>query len=665
MKYAQVALDVPLRTHFDYLPPADTKTAELLPGMRVEVPFCERSRVGVLLELSENSTVPIDKLRHISRILDTAPLLDSAHLKLLKWASNYYHHALGEVIFQALPAATKRPGYQLRQLPAAPDTPLTTKGTRFQLNAEQKLAVTTIEQRADGFSAFLLDGVTGSGKTEVYLRVIEQLCAHGGQSLVLLPEIALTPQMLERFQAYFSIEILAFHSGLSPKQRLVVWEHSRSGQARIIIGTRSAIWLPLAKPGLYIVDEEHDTSYKQQDGLLYSARDMALARAKQDGVPILLGSATPSLESLHNAKIKKYHHLSLTQRAGAAKPATVSLLDLRTQAMNGVFSHQLLEQMKKELEFGNQVLLIKNRRGYATRVVCHNCDHTFSCPRCNYSYTFHKEKNCLLCHRCNSHRKIPTGCPQCGQSALDHVGHGTERITQALAKIFPEQKVLRFDSDTANSTAKLRAMIQKISDHESDIIVGTQMLAKGHHFPNITLVGVLDADFGLYGTDYRAEERLAQLLVQVSGRSGRGLKPGKILIQTNHPGHPVLRTLLLSGYANASRALYQQRKLAHLPPLSYHALLRGRAKDQNKLERFMKEAFKQLSGLQQRNIDSFGPLTPQIEKHSGYYRRHILIQAEKRRNLHLALDDWLGCLDSMKKPSGLFLSIDIDPQEML
>ncbi|HIF51621.1 MAG TPA: primosomal protein N' [Thiotrichaceae bacterium] len=533
----------------------------------------------------------------------------------------------------------------------------------FKLNKEQKSAIKEILNSLESSATFLLDGLTGSGKTEVYMSVMEPVIKAGRQCLVLLPEIGLTPQQIQRFKDRFEVDIAIQHSGLSETERTKHWQDAKTGKAKIILGTRSAVWTPLANPGLYIIDEEHDLSYKQQDSFRYSARDMLIIRATRDKRPAVLGSATPSLETLHNANKERYQHLILPARAGEAKPPTHRILDVRGKKMFGPLSQLLVDEIRTHLNNKNQVLLFLNRRGYASHLYCHHCGWKAECERCELPYTYHKYNNRMVCHHCDSNRRSIKHCPECEEELL-FLGHGTERIEEVLAELFPKAIVARIDRDTTRKKNAMNEYLEKIHSGEIDILIGTQMLAKGHHFPNVTLTGIVDADRGLFSTDFRASERLAQLFMQVSGRTGRGSKEGTVVVQTHNPEHPLFKQLIEHGYNYFSKSLLQERKHASLPPHAYMAFLRAEAHNANDAKRFINDAIMQLNLLTQNALQLFGPIPALIEKRSGRYRYQLIIQSSSRKSLHSHLDQWLDKLDEMKTAKKVRWSIDIDPQDM-
>jgi primosomal protein N' (replication factor Y) len=532
------------------------------------------------------------------------------------------------------------------------------------LNAAQQQAVAAIGEHLDGFHALLLEGVTGSGKTEVYLQAIARVLAAGRQVLVLVPEIGLTPQLLERFRRRFPRPIALLHSGLNDTERHCAWAMAREGLAPIVIGTRSAVFTPLPNPGLIIVDEEHDPSFKQQEGFRYSGRDAAVVRAQRHGIPIVLGTATPSLESLHNALQGRYGHLSLPERAGTAVHPAIHLLDVRRQPMEEGIAEPLQKGMRKHLDAGGQVLLFLNRRGYAPTLLCHDCGWVSHCQRCDAHMTYYARSGQIRCHHCGAERPVPPQCPDCGSLDLRPVGQGTERIEQALKRLFPGIGVVRIDRDSTRRKGAMDALLAEVHSGEGRILIGTQMLAKGHHFPNVTLVGILDADQGLFSVDFRAGERMAQLIVQVAGRAGRADKPGTVVIQTHVPDHPLLRLLVEQDYAHFARAALKEREEAQLPPYSHLALLRAEAVDKLAPLAFLEEARQAAEGLPHEGIWLLGPVPAPMERRAGRNRAQLLLQAESRQALHRLLNQWAPALEGLKSGRKARWSLDVDPGEL-
>jgi primosomal protein N' (replication factor Y) len=537
-----------------------------------------------------------------------------------------------------------------------------------ELNAAQQVAVAAAGAKLSGFGVCLLDGVTGSGKTEVYLALIEQVLARGGQALVLVPEIGLTPQLLARFRRRFTVPIAVLHSGLSDRERLCAWWAAREGAASIVIGTRSAVFVPLARPGLIILDEEHDASFKQQEGFRYSARDVAVKRAQLEGMSVMLGSATPSLESLDNAQQGRYTRLVLATRAGAARPPRIAVLDVRKQPMADGLSAAMINTMRRHLDAGGQVLVFLNRRGYAPTLLCHDCGWVSQCRRCDAHMTLFFEKGNgnrrLRCHHCGAERLAAPQCPDCRSSELRPVGAGTERLEAALQKHFPDIGIARIDRDTTRRKGTMQTLLDSVHDGSRRILIGTQMLAKGHHFPEITLVGIVDIDQGLFSADFRATERMAQLITQVAGRAGRAEKPGQVLIQTHHPDHPLLQLLLREGYGVFARAALEERRQAALPPYHRMALLRAEAVDTRLPLQFLEHARSLVETLGVAGVQILGPVAAPMERRAGRVRAQLLLQASRRADLHRLLEPWLQQLETDRLGRKVRWSIDVDPQEM-
>ncbi|GED41655.1 primosomal protein N' [Cobetia marina] len=532
------------------------------------------------------------------------------------------------------------------------------------LNDEQGRALSRLHEGLSRFSPTLLEGVTGSGKTEVYLQLIEAVLDRGGQALVLVPEIGLTPQTLERFRRRFRVPQVMLHSGVSDGERLDGFEAARSGRARIVIGTRSAIFTPMAKLGVIIVDEEHDGSFKQQDGLRYHARDLALVRGKQEGIPVVLGSATPSLESLRHAREGRFTHLHLHQRAGRSQPARLHPIDLRGRMTLGGLSTQSLDAIEKRLAQGDQVLVFINRRGFAPTLTCHACGWIAECDNCDARMALHRHPPQLTCHHCERTRPLPDACPACGSGDVRPQGAGTERTEELLSEKFPDVPVLRIDRDSTQRKDAMSEALAVIRRGEPCLLVGTQMLAKGHHFPHVTLVVVVNADSGLYAADFRALEQSAQLLVQVAGRAGRAERPGEVLIQTRHPEDPNLLTLIQAGYPQLAGELLEERRIAQLPPFSYLALLRAEATDQQQVEQWLLKvgsALRQHIDSADLKVDCLGPVPAPMERRQNRYHAQLLLRAAKRGPLHEAAA-WLVTLCEQDRDARrLRWSLDVDP----
>ncbi len=731
----RVAVPAPLYSCFDYLAPAGADAADLVPGVRVLVPFGRGERCGVLLELVAESQLQRAKLKRATRVLDTKPLLGQDDIELLLWAAEYYRHPVGEVVASALPVRLRKgkalselgvPGWRLsasgryidpetlKRAPrqaqvlsllqrqpdgvlsqadiyqqaggecrsilralekrgwlepcsvnAANDTsPSGVAESAKRLNKGQQVAVDAVQQVGEKFQPFLLDGVTGSGKTEVYLTLVERTLAAGKQVLILAPEIGLTPQLLQRFQDRITSSIALMHSGLSELEREQAWIAASKGKAGVVIGTRSAVFTPMPRLGLVIVDEEHDISFKQQEGFRYSARDMALVRARRSQCPVVLGSATPSLESLRNAQAGRYKHLMLLERAGDAEPPKLDILDIRSANLEAGISPVLFRMIGEEIEKGNQALLFLNRRGYSPLLSCYDCGWIAECRRCDSRMTYHMAKGLLWCHHCGSQRAVDRTCPECGRNRIKPLGQGTERLEEVLVQRFPNSGVVRIDRDSTRNKGSLQMLLDEIHQGKHKILLGTQMLAKGHHFPDVTLVGILDVDHGLFGADFRSAERMAQLITQVSGRAGRAEKPGRVVVQTRHPDHPLINTLIRDGYGAFAIEALSERKSALLPPYSYQALVRAEATSDDLPRSFLEAALQQGRSLTN-SVEFWGPVPAPMERRAGHFRAHLLLQSNSRKELHGLLTDWLPKMRELKLARRVRWSLDVDPQEML
>ena len=735
MKIVRIALPVPLNRYFDYLLP---ETLSVEKGCRVVVPFGHQTQIGIVVDFPQESDLPIEKLKPIQAVLDKSSLFDTEIEKLLHWAANYYHGAIGEVLFNALPvklrngevaerkqldhfivtekgkialttgenkrakkqedllkilAGLNAPFVKSAEFSASAwkgliekdyiakfehpyvaeswqkklgNRPLVNSQNRLVLNKQQTLVVSRLSY-TQGFEAFLLNGVTGSGKTEVYLQAIESVLNQGKQVLVLVPEIGLTPQTIQRFKARFHVEIDALHSNLNETERLNAWLRAKNGESAIVIGTRSALFTQFADLGMIIIDEEHDSSFKQQEGWRYHARDLAILRAKNLQIPIILGSATPSLESIQNAKSGKYVELTLSARAGSSKNVKHQVIDLKTQRVNAGLSDSLLAMMQKHLSQGNQVMLFLNRRGFAPVLLCHECGWMCECEACEKPYTYHQKQRILRCHHCAAQKVVPRQCGHCGSTNLVTTGVGTEQLEQVLAEKFPHYQISRIDRDSTARKGALEAELQAIRQGKSQILIGTQMLAKGHHFPNVTLVAIVNVDSALFSTDFRSEERLAQLYLQVAGRAGRAEKPGEVVLQTHYPDHPLLKVLLNEGYEAFAQSALQLRQTMQLPPFCAQSLFRATGKNNEQIVNFLQNLtayFQQKTvelGLQGMQI--LPPFSAPMPKKAGAYRWLLLIQHPSRRLLQQLLAQFEQDKANFAIPSSIRLSLDVDPLE--
>lgn len=661
----KIAVPVPLRQYFDYLPLGDINLRDLKPGIRVIIPFQRRELVGILIEVNE-SMVPLSKLKPIIAVLDHEPVMSPDIFKLCFWAANYYHAPIGEVFSNALPVLLRQGKQSIFSKKASLKNQTEKRSfemnTPLTLNLAQETAMSMISDSLHQFRVFLLDGITGSGKTEVYLQVIEKVLTLGKQVLVLVPEIGLTPQTINRFQARFSVSIATLHSGLSERERLDTWLYAKKGIARIVIGTRSAIFTPFLNIGLIIIDEEHDLSFKQQDGFRYHARDLAIVRAEMQHIPIVLGSATPAIDTLYKAEKGKFKRISLPDRAGTATLPQFKVIDIRNQPLDEGLSPTLLNEMQAHLSRQEQVMLFLNRRGFAPSLMCHVCGWLVDCKRCERRMTYHKQVGRLFCHHCDAQKKYSPRCESCGEN-LYAVGMGTERLENALEKHFPRCSIARIDRDSTKRKGTMEKLLEGIQSGAHQILVGTQMLAKGHHFPNVTLVAIVDADAGLFSTDFRGLERMGQLLIQVAGRAGRVDKPGVVLLQTHHPENPILSQLFQENYHQFATTLLHERRVSSLPPFSYFALFRAEGYKIEEASHFL-HAIKKLIRPSAKSIQVLGPIPAPMAKRAGRHRVQLLLQAPQRVELQQCLKNLLLEVNHMPHKHRIRWSLDVDPVEM-
>ena len=723
MPIIRVALDVPLSTLFDYV--VSEKTQPEI-GQRVIVPFGRKQVLGVVMGRSEHTDLATDRLKAVTQVLDDVPPLPQELLTLLRFCSDYYHHPLGMTVLSALPTRLRAlepvtvkqsPDYTLsaagkaldvatlpkrrvvqqrilqalRQVPLSgaqlrslsPSAPAALKAlieagwvetcapvprsahtfnNAHALTDEQQQAVDAVTQQT-GFGCFLLHGITGSGKTEIYVHLMHEMLQRGGQVLLLVPEINLTPQLENYFRSRFpDVDLVSLHSGLADGERAQNWLKAQSGEARIVLGTRLSVFTPLPKLSLILVDEEHDSSFKQQDGLRYSARDVAIFRANQRGVPIVLGSATPSLESWYNAKSGRYRLLQLTQRA--VQPATlpvVRCMDVTVLPLQDGLSEPLLTAIEARLQRKEQSLIFINRRGYAPVLMCTACGWLSECKHCAGKLVLHQKDRSLRCHHCGAQQRVPHACPTCGDADLKPVGIGTQRLEETLQTRFPDARILRVDRDSTRNKGAWSAMRKQIHDGEADILIGTQMLAKGHDFPNLTLVGVISPDGALYSADFRASEKLFAQLTQVGGRAGRADKAGEVIVQTAFPNHPLFQALRAHDYAIWAQTLLAERQMAGFPPFVYQALLSAEGKQESDAYNFLKQARTSAMELKM-PVEVYGVVPAAMPKRANHYRAQLLVQSDKRKALGEFLRAWKPVLDALPA-SKLRWVLDVDPME--
>lgn len=734
--YIKVALPVPMRTLFEYrVPKAIALRHQLLPGMRLKVPFGKQSRLGIIVELCYETEWDHQQVKPLTSLHDESPIIPQAIINLCKWASRYYHHPIGEVFFHALPAmlrkgetdnfrsetwwiltelghtidpnelkrAPKQQAFldivrthpnglsphimRLHDLQSTVAKALEDKGIiqrelrHFSknaehhghqkqvpptLNEEQSVAVQQLASKLDTFNVSLLDGITGSGKTEVYLRLIEKVINKDQQVLVLVPEIGLTPQTLKRFEDRFNTDIVLLHSNMTDRERLDGWLMARSGKAKVIIGTRSSIFVPAPNLSLIILDEEHDASYKQQDGFRFHARDLALIRAKEVNASVILGSATPSYESLFNARWQKFNWIKLRKRAGNAAIPSMERIDLRGKTLIKGFCDSTLERINVHLNRKEQVLIFLNRRGYAPTLMCHDCGWIAACQNCDVNLTVHKGANKLHCHHCGHQETLLDQCAECQSHEIFTIGEGTEQVETQLSHLFKDTPVLRIDRDSTSRKDALNNITQKIHEHNKAILVGTQMLAKGHHFPNVTLVVVMDADVGLFSSDFRGMERTAQLITQVSGRAGRASKPGHVLLQTYHPDHPSIESLCTLGYEYFATQDLQERKTLGLPPYLHQVLIRSESVDEEQSYLLLDSLRLEAEHLIQHfnyPIQAMGPYSAIIVRKAGQHRYILTFKSANRAPLHQLISQLAQSLEQNPLTRKVRYAIDVDPLE--
>jgi primosomal protein N' (replication factor Y) len=708
---------------------AEDALVSLPRGARVRVPFGNRTLIGFLHSVPGTSELPTKKLKPAIEILDSTPLVPNSLVLLAEWASAYYHHPPGEVFSALYPKKLRegkdheplgQPGWQLttkgKGLPpgalkrsqkqakalallqannilareiferegisAAVLRTLREKelvqscviptsaspaicGDKLELGVEQQRVFDSLQELESGFSCHLLEGVTGSGKTEIYLQLIAQCLAAGKQALVLIPEIGLTPQTLRRFEDRFQANIVVMHSGLSEAQRYQSWEAARDGSAHIVIGTRSAVLAPLQNVGLIIVDEEHDSSYKQQDGFRYSARDVAIKRAQLESCPVLLGSATPSLESIHNADLGRYQLHELTTRAGGAEKPAIHLIDLRKQPLQAGLSPLLLEEIEAALARKEQVLLFLNRRGFAPSLQCHDCGWIGECNACDARLTVHRRQRRLRCHHCGRTQFLPQECPRCHSQQLMTQGLGTEQTEVLLRSHFSQAPIFRVDSDSMQGREAMATLVDEINRGEPCILLGTQMLTKGHHFPGVSLVAVIDADSLLFSPDFRGPERMAQLLTQVAGRAGRDAIAGSVYLQSHYPDHPLVQAILCEDYATHARKLLAERLENGLPPGGQLVLVRTDCGDASFAESFLQQLRKKAECNLPSGAVLIGPLPSPMPRRAGKHRCQLMLTAPNRKVAHAAASLLVGTAESMPIRHGLKWTIDIDPLDLI
>ena len=653
MQITEVAIPVPLHNTFDYL-----CKEKVVIGSRVKVPFGSKKVTGIVLSHKDKSS--FSKLKEVEEVIDHEALLSKEILEFLTWSANYYHHPIGEVLSNAIPKNLRNGKPALLKKPSEAQVKMSS--TDIQLTTEQSFAITEVLKSSSEFNGFLLHGVTGSGKTEVYLNITERLLKTGKQVLVLVPEIGLTPQMISRFKERIEGQVVAVHSQLNDTQKQDAYLLAKNGDAKVILGTRSAIFTPIPNLGLVIVDEEHDNSFKQQSNFRYSARDLSFMRAKFANVPLILGTATPSLETLKNVIEKKLARLTLTSRPGEAIMPSIDLIDMRSQPSEPL-SKPLIARIKHYLSESRQVMLFINRRGYAPIYYCTECGWQSECTSCDSRLVYHRSINRLKCHHCGLEKSPESSCPSCSSKELKILGYGTERLEENLESFFPSTEVIRIDRDTTRKKKAFATHLKKINSGEPCIIIGTQMLAKGHDFSNLAFVGILDVDVGLMSTDFRATEHLAQLLVQVSGRCGRGKYKGEVNIQTRYPNHPIFNFVKDSRYTEYAKTLLLERKDTKLPPFAHQALICANAKNKILAENFLTEVAQLINSIEIESVEIWGPVPGVIERKSDYYYFNLYLQSEDRGKLRRLIQTFYQHVETIRVSSSVRWFVDIDPVE--
>lgn len=722
--FVQVALALPLRRLFDYRLPGG-QSCQI--GVRVEVPFGRQKLVGLVVNTKLESDYPANKIKPVNQVLDSRPIYNQQMLKTLAWLQQYYLCPPGEVYVNLLPkklkngaptelheepiwqvvegakapegraykqqalfhllnklgptaqSLLKEDGFSSAQIKQLADKQLIEENTDLLTNKqveiqpsehaltdEQQQVIADIQSK-NNFAVHLLQGVTGSGKTEVYMRLMADVLAQNKQVLILVPEIGLTPQTLQRFQQRFHCQMSVLHSELNDSERHNAWLKAWLGISRIIIGTRSAVMVPAAELGLIVLDEEHDASYKQQDGLRYNARDVAIKRAADQNCPIVLGSATPSLESLANAQAGKFNWLHLHKRATAKLPPKPQLIDIKHQPLQSGLAYTVVQLMEKHLAAGQQVLVFLNRRGYSPALICHECGWVAECERCDKHLTYHRNIQQVNCHHCGYYAKPPAQCAECGSSQIVDWGIGTEQLEEWLQQRFPDANPVRIDRDSVRRKGELEAKLNAIQAGEHKLLIGTQMLAKGHHFPQLTLTVIVNLDNALYSTDFRAAEKMAQLLVQVAGRAGRAEKTGQVVVQTHFPNHNYLNTLIEKGYTELAQLLLKERADSQLPPYQYWCILRMEAQNQQLVEQVSQQIdslFSEHICRHYQGVEVFANMPAPQEKRAGKYRQIIIFSAKQRSMLNAAMNQLTASLEQNDFAQKVRWLFDVDPLDL-
>ncbi|ASY37287.1 replication restart helicase PriA [Taylorella equigenitalis] len=673
--WARIALDVPLFSFFDYIIPSGMKVKR---GQRVIVDFGKKELIGVVVNILSSCEIPEDKQKPLKEVIDDLPPFSEKWLKLCEFAANYYIRPVGEVILPVIAPPLRNINSYRGKTKTSPVERLDkrkikidseySQNTAPELNDDQLAAANYIKS-IKGYETVVLHGITGSGKTEVYLNVAEHILSTGKQVLFLVPEINLTPQFEQlirhRFSALYGQDaVVTMHSGLSDGQRLKSWVRMCRQEAKILVGTRMSIFSPFENIGLIIVDEEHDASYKQQDGLRYSARDLAIWRANQLEVPVVLGSATPSLETWRNMQTGRYKLLSLKKRASSGNPPQIHILNTKKlKSINGI-AQPLFDLISKKLSDGEQVMIYLNRRGFAPVLRCGSCGWVSTCPNCSVHTVMHRnikrDLNILQCHHCGFRSHVPLCCPDCGEVDLSALGYGTQKIEEGLINHFPDAKILRIDADSTRLKGSAERLFTQATEGHVDIIIGTQMLAKGHDFKKLSLVAVLNSDLMLYNADFRSSERLFSQLLQVAGRAGRHIKDAKVVVQTEFDRHPVYDALIAQDYEQFSQSALEERKSATLPPYSYQILFTAQSKKILNALEFLEQVASIGANAKYEDVRIYDPVPLQIVRVANVERAQLLFESQSRTRLHSLVYEILPHIDNIKS-SKISYHIEVDP----
>lgn len=655
-KIAQIAIIKPLHSLFDYEIP-ESMESDIKLGSRVSVEFGKRLTIGFVININNNLSSSDYKLKKIQKIIDKSPTLDQEILKLLMWVSNYYHAPLGQILGLATPLYLRQgkiiEEYSYDNIKSED----LIERKKITLSEEQKNAVEIIKQSLSWYECFLLDGITGSGKTEVYRHIQNEIYKKGLQTLIIVPEKTLIPGLIKYFKIK-NFRVAEYHSSLTPKQKFISWTLIQNCQIDIIIGTRSSVFLKIPNLGLIIIDEEHDVSLKNSSEARYNSRDVAIYRAKSKNIPIILGSATPSSETIFNITNKKFTHIKMRNRIND-KPLPVLKVVDTSKKKNAILSDDVIQAVKNRLSKKEQTLIYLNRRGYSPVINCRECSWIPKCSLCNLNMTFHKNKNLLMCHHCAINIKFSNECLNCNSKDIAYLGEGTEKIEEIIRNEFKEARIIRIDSDNTRKKGEAEKIFKDVKVNKYDILIGTQMLSKGHNFPNITLVVIMNIDQSLYSPRLKAFEQLAQQLIQVSGRSGRGEVKGEVILQTSYPDNENLSCLINHGYEEWMKQLLKTRKNLSLPPYKNWGVIQAKSKKYEDAENFLYNIKKILN--KDSNVEIYGPMPSIMQKKANLFNLNLIVQAENKKKLNYIFSDCIPLIKNIPYSNKIRWSIDIDP----